>query len=161
MNNEPGGLWDFSLALYQQERVEKICLHLQDRWQVNVNIFLWARWLELRHCVLTEEKMVLAVQRLQEWDQDVVRLLRQLRYKLKEEYANDQAAQSCRQMVKAAELSAEQVELVWLEHLANNWFADGEPVKAGQNVTTYLRSLNVPADVVAATLAKMLSVDVQ
>ncbi len=46
-------LWDYANTVYSRERVESMSIELQDRYNANVNVLLWATWLE-------EEKIMLS-----------------------------------------------------------------------------------------------------
>lgn len=46
MNAFPESLWDFSLSLYARPKMESLCLALQDQHGINVNLLLWALWLD-------------------------------------------------------------------------------------------------------------------
>ncbi len=39
-------LWAFSLSFYGHPKVESLCLQLQDQHGTNVNLLLWALWLD-------------------------------------------------------------------------------------------------------------------
>lgn len=137
--------WDFALALYSSPGVEETALYLQNSHGANVNILLWAAWLETQAIALTPDLLRSAESTIAAWDRQVVQVLRELRQRLKGDEA--ELAKELRISVKAAELLAERQCLLLLEGVAA---APGtEAVRAGQNVDFYARNLNGVADVEA------------
>lgn len=138
-------LWDFSLALYRNPEVEQICLLLQDQWGANINLLLWLRWLEVNNTPVAKHQLHAARKRIDTWDQDVVRPLRNLRRLLKTcAFSGEASIEPTRTIIKSAELSAERVEQEWLEQLARDWQSAKQPLEAGANLTLYLVELQVP-----------------
>lgn len=157
MNDHRSTLWDFSVALYASPALEKICLHLQDEWQANVNVLLWCCWLELRQTPLTSGRLDRALEQLESWHQMVVEPLRQARRDIKQQCdVNDVDVSNCRQMVKAAELAAERVEQSWLETLAGSWNASPTDTTLGCNLRVYLEYLGVPEEVCRGAIDALL-----
>lgn len=135
-------LWEFALALYSSPGVEETALYLQDTHGANVNILLWAAWLEARSVPLSQGLLQGAESAIVDWDREVVRVLRDLRRRLKGEEAA--LVKELRSSVKAAELLSERQCLSLLEALAM------PPAAAnfcpGQNLDVYMRRLNAVAD---------------
>lgn len=111
------GLWDFSVACYRQRRVETLCLRLQDRHGLNVNVVLGCCWLgfsgrgqvgapALRH----------ALDCIAPWHERVVLRLRAARRRVKDALPGQGYAALYRELLRA-ELAAEHVEQLLLEQL--------------------------------------------
>ncbi|MES2825556.1 MAG: TIGR02444 family protein [Pseudomonadota bacterium] len=137
--------WDFSLSLYAQPEIADCCLQLQDRYAGNVNIFLWSIWLGRRQVRLTDVRLTAALELIQQWDMDYVQVLRQLRRKMKYEFAQDlKLIAAVRESIKGAELKAEKREQDWLEKLAEKWSVESVQLAEGENEAFYLNYLQLP-----------------
>ena len=79
-------LWDFSLSFYAKPQVAEFCLYLQDTYDVDINVFLWAIWLEQQHIYLTQQTLTLALEWVQPWNRQYVQPLRNLRRQMKHEF---------------------------------------------------------------------------
>lgn len=142
---KPLSLWDFSLALYAQPQVEQLCLKLQESYGANVNLLLWAVWLEQRQLGLTSKKLAAAVALVQGWNVQYTQVLRNLRQQLKRDFANDMTMISpLMENIKQTELSAEKREQQWLEELITDWETNTNTLEAGTNLAFYLAYLQVP-----------------
>lgn len=132
--------WQFSLALYRSEQVQALCLELQDNHGADVNLLLWATWLETREQALSYEALLQAVELRRDWEREVVHPLRAIRRKLKQGHTWKQAdVEPTRQAIKAVELQAEQLEQYWLyEH------AESVDKGAADNVALYTQYLRLP-----------------
>jgi uncharacterized protein (TIGR02444 family) len=138
-------LWDYALAFYAKPQVAECCLQLQDAYDVNVNLVLWCLWLEARQIVLTPERLTAAIAAIERWDRDCVQVLRQLRRKMKMEFAQDLAVvASVREQIKQTELLAEKQEHLWLEAIVTEWPSEVNKIIAGKNLEFYLSALKVP-----------------
>lgn len=153
-------LWDFALTAYRQPEIEQLCLGLQNHWGANVNLLLWARWLELRNIELDDLRIWQAKAQVRDWDEGVVKPLRTLRQRIKSQFTQDtQRLEGARQAVKVAELEAEKVELVWLEELANDWSNFGVAVKGGRNLACYMDSLHIPDPDIRASIQTFIALE--
>lgn len=143
-------LWDFSLAHYGKPLVADACLQLQDSYGVNINVLLWALWLGTQNKSLNQERLEAALAAIQPWDLNYVQPLRQLRRRIKREFADDLAqVESLRQQIKRAELEAEYQEQLCLQNLAlDGCYAGKDSPKTG-NLSFYLNYLNLPPDIIA------------
>lgn len=125
-------LWDFAVALYSSPDVEKTLLYLQDHFKVNVNLVLWACWLQKRHIALDQPLLQAAENAIAGWDNSVVQNLRQLRRQLKADAADDELIAQLREQIKSAELLAERQCLNLLADLAiSPCQRNGEPDNLG------------------------------
>ena len=101
--------WRFSLAFYEVERVQEICLRLQDEAGLDVNRLLFACWLgALGRRAVPEHPLW---QRVAAWQQDIIQPLRQLRRAQPKER---EAQLRLRRLMQEVELKAEQCEQWWL-----------------------------------------------
>ena len=161
-------LWPFSLAVYQDDAVQKECLDLQDRHGIDVNMLLFCAFVGAVYgAIISEHDVRDALSLIGAWNANVVRALRQVRRELKLFAADPSpiqvAAGELRTSVKAAELAAEQIEQAMLETFAATRLANwqlAEPVSAATaNVRTLLTVCGdptpseLPIKLLAAALA--------
>lgn len=146
---ESTALWDFALALYSSPGVEETVLQLQDQANANVNILLWACWLQQRKIALSESALVNAEAAIADWDQTVVQVLRHLRRQLKVQEAGSELIADLRLTIKSAELLAERHCLDLLEALPTVAPQIDEP----DNLSMYLDHLGAGEDISALRLA--------
>jgi uncharacterized protein (TIGR02444 family) len=146
-------LWDFAVNLYTRPGVAALCLRLQDEYGVNVPLLLFARWLELRNQAMD---LPAALNRVDRWHREYVEPLRELRRKMKVDFARElDLIAPVRNQIKDAELLAEKQELNWLAQLADDWHPTA--LDAGRNLRLYLAYLQVPEHLAAETLAILAS----
>lgn len=104
-------LWCFSLAVYGRPGVDGVCIDLQDRLGLDVNLLLLALWAGAVCGVRLDGA---AMKRLESeaaaWHRPVVAPLRAVRRHLK----GIAGAEALRQTVKAVELEAERLEQIRL-----------------------------------------------
>lgn len=108
--------WDWTLPTYGREGVSPACLRLQDRHDVDVNIVLFAVWAALRGVELADADVATAVREVRDWHVRVVKPLREIRTRLKDDPhgAPRALADSFREEIKRLELGAERMEHVIL-----------------------------------------------
>jgi uncharacterized protein (TIGR02444 family) len=97
-------LWEYSLATYRVKDVAATCLALQDTFDVDVNLLLYAAWLAQMNRCLSAGHLGELDALITEWRDGVVQPLRGLRRQL---HGYAQAA-GVREELKALELRAEQ-----------------------------------------------------
>ncbi len=95
--------WDYSIALYRVEGVAPLCLELQDRYGVDVNVLLYAGWLAHLGLPLTQGHLAELEGAVAQWREQVVQPLRQLR----RQWRDVAQIGVLRQGVKDLELQAE------------------------------------------------------
>ena len=165
-------LWPFSLAVYQDDAVQKECLDLQDRHGIDVNMLLFCMLLfcafvgAVHGAIISEHDVRDALSLIGAWNANVVRALRQVRRELKL-FADPSpiqiAAGELRTSVNAAELAAEQIEQAMLETFTAtrlaNWQLAEPASAAAANVRTLLTACGdptpsqLPIKLLAAALA--------
>ena len=146
-------LWPFSLAVYQDDAVQKECLDLQDRHGIDTNMLLFCAFVGAAHgAVISEHDVREALSLIAAWNANVVRALRQVRRELKLFAADPSPIQvatgELRTSVKAAELAAEQIEQAMLETFTAtrlaNWQLAEPASAAAANVRTLLTACGDP-----------------
>lgn len=112
-------LWNFSIETYGEEGISTDCLTLQDTMNVDVPILLWAVWAEMTGHVVDASALAEAELGVSIWRDEVVKPLRAVRRWLKHGPPPTPfpATEALRDGVKAAELSAEKIELETLAAL--------------------------------------------
>lgn len=96
--------WEYSCAAYSQENVAALCLELQDRYGLDVNLLLYAAWLGQSDRRLSQQHLQGLDAKVDAWRTDILIPLRALRRDLKALGAGDQSYED----VKALELDAEE-----------------------------------------------------
>jgi uncharacterized protein (TIGR02444 family) len=129
--------WDYALALYRQDGVERACLDLQERHGLDVNIVLLCCWLASRGIEAEREWLKAAIAAVGPWHRQVVRPLRAMRRRLKAELAGACAGSvpsrwpeltaGLRQRVLALEIDGERLEQLLLADRAAGLRATAAP----------------------------------
>jgi uncharacterized protein (TIGR02444 family) len=96
-------LWDYSLTVYRLDEVATSCIALQDTFDIDVNLLLYAAWLAHLKRSLSDGHLIALEARVCEWREQVVKPLRGLRRQL---VAHASAANVCDEL-KNLELRAE------------------------------------------------------
>lgn len=112
--------WRFSLRVYADQEVQRLCLDLQDKYGANVNLVLFSVYLVLvEGLVLTDAALTALCNATSSWNEEVVQPLRKVRKRLKKTRDSYRAfsenVEYVRMLVKRDELEAERVEqgLMW------------------------------------------------
>lgn len=108
-----GPHWTFALELYGREGIQAAFLHLQDRFGVDVNVLLICLYGASRLGVgITTREVTLLDESVATWRAEIVEPLRSVRRGLKSGAwpAPRAATEGVRDIVKRAELRAEQIE---------------------------------------------------
>lgn len=106
-------LWDWTLRAYARPGVPEACLRLQDEFQQNTSLLLWAVWAEAKD----QDLLARAAEVARAWEALALVPLRDVRRALKTPFPpiEDEAREGLREDVKAAELRAERVLMETLE----------------------------------------------
>ncbi len=109
-------LWDFAVRVYGRDGVAQACMSLQDAFDIDVPLLLFAAWLGDRR-PLDAQRAKAACDSVATWQSDIVASLRVVRQRLKSNHvlATSPATEALRQAVKACELEAERIELGFLQ----------------------------------------------
>lgn len=125
---QPAELWSFSLEVYAQPEVEQVCLMLQDKLGLDVNLLLACLWVGVSgRGRLDGEELADLEQQVAFWHLEIVEPMRQVRRRLKElaRFGGERFA-AMRKSVSASELEAEQVEQQMLEQALEHRHPDPE-----------------------------------
>ena len=153
--------WDFSIAIYGDRAVQEECLQLQDRFGLDVNLVLLCVFLGAVHgLALTSDDIASAREEVRQWQNDIVRPLRNARRSLKTIATQGETAIatiSLRTQVKAVELEAERIEQTLLERWADGRFAartrSGPGKTVAANLQVLLTAYGIGPDRLAAAAA--------
>jgi len=143
--------WTFSLRLYSRDEVAAACLALQTRHGLDVNVLLYCIWLGAeRGVLLSETDAARIVENVNRWHDGVVRPLRAMRVRLKDDPhgAPKAMADMLRNEIKRAELDAERIEqqLLFTQIWSDAPRATRSTFSARENVLAYLKSLQIRPD---------------
>ena len=122
MNDTGTGFKQFALAVYGHPEVAAACQLLQDRFDLDVNVLLFAGFLGVvRAQVLSPRSFRTVCGGVDPWQRDVVRPLREVRRRLKTGPVPAPNADTIklRNTIQNVELQAELIELSQLEALAS------------------------------------------
>lgn len=140
--------WDFSIGFYARTEVESICLELQNRYELNVNLVLLALWLSAhKHIILSAEQWQQLVAIASPW-QEIILPLRKSRQFIRDtviawsaEFQAEIAAS-----ISEIELNAEHMQQLALEKTFEEFNAEKseQPAleKVTGNISNYLQALN-------------------
>lgn len=138
--------WDYSLSLYGHPDVEDVCLSLQRRRGLDINLLLFACWLASRGIELDHQAFAQAQDAVSAWQTEVVRPLRAVRRRLtiRLDHARPESlhgrwqdqVRKLRQEIVALELDGEHLTQLTLDSIA----ADQQPT---QMPGVMLASLNL------------------
>lgn len=158
-------LWEFATWAYAQAGVEKACLALQNRLNVDVNIVLFCMWLAYRGTGSNSlaKYLASALKLSRDWQKNLVEPLRTCLNNLKDLLENSPmagadraAATSLHERVKQSELDMEQLQTLALYSLVLEGTDSGitrSPVEqkddALNNLTVYFAATGVKLDPLA------------
>ena len=117
-------LWSFALTIYQRDAVAPACLDLQEQCKIDVPLMLCAVFACLQGKDISEEDLTQLHNLASPWQNDIVQSLRRIRTQLKTgpQPAPSAVTEDLRNRVKAAELTAEKIQLemmqAWVSQLA-------------------------------------------
>jgi len=119
-------VWEFSCNVYKQEGVQKSCLVLQEDYQVDIPLCLFACWAaaHLGQLSVSQRESIKTLSAY--WQNHCIAPLRRIRQQMKESalpeagFTHDHHWYTARETVKSVELQAEKSLLQMLEH----WSAD-------------------------------------
>jgi uncharacterized protein (TIGR02444 family) len=148
MSDSASDFWTFSLQTYAKPNVASICLELQDRFGVDVNLLLYMLWAASKGRRLHIREISEIAGYVESWQKHVVTLLRVARRRLKSPPDGWHLAETdqLRQRIKAEELEAERLQ----QNAMANFLsvdkageADAEEAAAKSNLMRYASMLEV------------------
>lgn len=113
MQDEADKLWDFAVALYDQEPVKAACLRVQARYGLSISLLLGAIWTGIHgYGRLGATELETTIRRAMEWHRDVIEPMRALRRLLRQQppAGVEGDTQLLRKQLVDAELDAERIE---------------------------------------------------
>ena len=96
--------WDYSIAVYSRQGVAPACLALQDSFDLDVNLLLYAAWLAHLGQRLDQDHLSAVEALVADWRDNMVRPLRRVR----QHWRESPQAVELREGIKSLELRAEQ-----------------------------------------------------
>lgn len=75
--------WQFSLSVYQDEKVKEACLQFQNSEGINVNLLLLCCWLSYAVDTISELEFKEACYSIANWQQNITQPIRKIRQHLK------------------------------------------------------------------------------
>ena len=112
--------WEFSLATYETGGVAQAALLVQDEMGLDINLILYASWLESLGLTLTRNHLAELESRIERWQREVVIPLRAVRRQLK----GISDVDVLRDRVKGIELDCEKHQ----QHMMWEYFNTSEPL---------------------------------
>ncbi|HRF08268.1 MAG TPA: TIGR02444 family protein [Xanthobacteraceae bacterium] len=153
---ETNPFWDFSLQFYRQPGVADLCLALQDRHGIDVNLMLYMLWLATRGTSISQSEVAAIAQQIKHWHENVVVPLRSVRRSIAKSTVTGSKAEF-RNRVKALELEAERIEQDDLFALASAETASKSmDAAARHNLRSYAAHLGRAFDDEIEKLAELL-----
>lgn len=137
-------LWDYSCELYAKPPVTELCLQLQERYGLDVNLILFCIWYGRYWGQMPDTLLADAVRHCSDWRSAVVQPLRNVRTQMK----NDTTLRSrfhgtdyetLRENIKKLELNAEKIQQEALEQLANELASTGNSSDKESSLTNLYR----------------------
>jgi uncharacterized protein (TIGR02444 family) len=156
--------WDFSVSFYRKPGVADACLFVQDRYGLNVNLILFCIWAaDTGSGMLTSTQVSTALQRVADWEEQVIKPLREIRRTCRHEALGipEFLLQTFVPKIETVELEAEQVEQLVLAELAQGLMRSAEGASdhaqndAVGSLKAYIGALGIAQD---AQLTECLSV---
>lgn len=151
-------LWDWAVKAYGREGVSEACLQLQDYFDQNVCLLLWAAWCADTGRRPDEEEIEAACDIARAWQDTTIAPLRAIRRTLKKPIPDLDASarEAVRDRVKAIELEAERHLLAQLETLVPTAGSTPRPILDALVLTARQWDKTVPRPALT-TLAQRLS----
>lgn len=154
--------WDFSAHLYAKPGVADACLFVQDRYGMNVNLILFCIWFaDSGGGSLSGEDIATALRRIADWEEHVIKPLREIRRKSRHEALGipEFLLDIFRPQIDAVELDAEHVEQLVLAQFGSGSESavertDDSASAAVSSLESYVGELDIERD---AQLAECLS----
>jgi uncharacterized protein (TIGR02444 family) len=141
-------LWNFSVRVYASPGVEDACIRLQEVWNADVPVLLFALWRGKRGCELSNANIQEIVDTVTVWQREVITPIRQLRRRLRDDA--DRLApeltvgmQAVRKELQQTELAAERRELECLATIEVGATHEPGAATIRSNLSAYLDFLDV------------------
>ena len=124
MTKQSTSFWNFSNQLYARDGVASACLHLQEQFQLDVNLVLFCFWSAHFDTTVSENDWEIIFKFSQCWKSRVVQPLRDVRTwmkteSIKNESSNGVGFSTLRNRIKLDELAAEKFQQEQIEVLVS------------------------------------------
>ena len=141
--------WDFSNQLYGEDGVAEICLDLQDKLEVDVNLLLFCYWIACFKNIPSESEWMQISQFSKSWNMNVIQPLRNARKSITEKLENhpaNSAYAELREQVKSNELAAEKIQQETIQSLLELTAEETQSFSTEEalaNLSHYFSELNI------------------
>ncbi|RFA31106.1 TIGR02444 family protein [Alkalilimnicola ehrlichii] len=129
--DEADKLWEFAVAVYEDETVKSTCLNVQARYGLSVSLLLGSIWTGIQgYGRLGATDLETTIRRSVEWHRDVIEPIRAVRRQLRQQppAGAEEATHALRRQLVDAELDAERLEQrLFLEDFTATDPASAEP----------------------------------
>lgn len=137
-------LWDFATSVYSQPEVEQLSLELQERYNANVNILLWAVWLQEANIALSRDVLDDVIATVESISLVTVNRLRSVRRDIKEINSFTRVQrQMINKLILNAELAIEKVLLHRLQDMTSKFVEVMPDNQHPVSLSDYLHSLKL------------------
>jgi len=135
----PGRFWAYSVRVYSDKAVAAACVDLQDRYDLDVNLLLFALFAASHGKALSRPAMAKLDAAVEAWRHNVVRPLRAVRRWLKaQSHAVDDEAAKLRSRVLERELESEALQQSMMERCVPVDEGEASPQLAADNLVRYV-----------------------
>ena len=155
-NSLDNSFWQFSLRVYQDEKVKEACLLFQNREGINVNLLLLCCWLSYAVERVSENEFEEACHSVAGWQLHVTQAIRKTRQYLKKNFPNEWI-ETFYQGILGAELSSE----AYQQHNLYNYFVAKLKKTPGKNEELLLYYLYRLFDEMKLVMDKELDLRIQ
>ncbi len=114
-NKAMPSLWNWSLDVYKDASVASVCLHLQDRFDLDVNILLWLCYIAVHNRAPSAQTLARSLEISREWQEGWIQGVRKARRGLKRD--DLEASQGLKERFLALELVMEKNQQAALQAL--------------------------------------------
>ena len=126
--------WQYSLDRYKDDEIQRLCLMLQDEWQLNVNVLLLCCYLNHKKWLLKSEQFSTLMTQIQRSEDALVT------HRNKRRLAKNQAPEHYKELLEE-ELNLEKVQQNQIVETAN--ILEPKP-ESGNNLFEYAKSSQKP-----------------
>lgn len=127
VHSPASGFIQYCARVYSLDGMKRVCLALQDRHSLNVNLLLAAAWAARHHCRLTPDRVDELRSAMAPADRDAVQPIRALRRAISRNEALDfDLRAGLKRMLVYAEIRAEQAVEAALFEAISSWPPDSQ-----------------------------------
>jgi uncharacterized protein (TIGR02444 family) len=137
-------LLDFAFSYYSEADIANACIHLQDKYSVNICLLIAMRWLDKQERWISDEQIKDIADYIKPWVDEVIIPTRSLRRRLKlpiEPFTRNAVQEQMYLSIKQLELTAEKELLGEIELRLKDESATAKHFGAMENLERYLAPL--------------------